>query len=131
MPREQVYVRPGAAGLLRGTALACEHVFVSSIVCVLIPRFELVVAAGGRAGLPGDPAALAPEPGREQKVGEISQAAEGFGIHAGMRMGEALARCPRLVLVPPDPLGVADAWGRVLERLEAMGARVEPGRPGL
>jgi len=48
-----------------------------------------------------------------------------------MRMGEALARCPRLVLVPPDPLGVADAWERVLERLEAMGARVEPGRPGL
>ncbi|MGZ6707713.1 MAG: Y-family DNA polymerase [Solirubrobacteraceae bacterium] len=104
---------------------------MSSIVCVLVPRFELVVAAGGRAGLLGEPAALAPEPGREQKVGEVSRAAEGFGIHAGMRMGEALARCPRLALVPPDPLGVADAWERVLERLEAMGARVEPGRPGL
>ena len=98
---------------------------------MLVPRFELVVAAGGRAGLLGGPAALAPEPGREQKVGEVSEAAEGFGIHAGMRMGEALARCPRLALVPPDPLGVADAWERVLERLEAMGARVEPGRPGL
>jgi protein ImuB len=106
-------------------------VFVSSIVCVLVPRFELVVAAGGRAEVLSGPAALAPEPGREQKVGEVSEAAEGFGIHAGMRMGEALARCPRLALVPPDPLGVADAWERVLERLEAMGARVEPGRPGL
>jgi protein ImuB len=48
-----------------------------------------------------------------------------------MRMGEALARCPRLALVPPDPVGVADAWERVLRRLEATGALVEPGRPGL
>ena len=46
-------------------------------------------------------------------------------------MGEALARCPRLALVPPDPVGVADAWERVLVRLEATGALVEPGRPGL
>jgi protein ImuB len=48
-----------------------------------------------------------------------------------MRMGEALARCPRLALVPPDPVGVADAWERVLAALEAAGAMVEPGRPGL
>ena len=59
------------------------------IVCVLLDRFELTVAAGGRAGLLGEPAALAPEPGRELFVGEVSQAAEAFGIHAGMRMGEA------------------------------------------
>ena len=71
------------------------------IVCVLLDRFELTVAAGGRAGLLGEPAALAPEPGRELFVGEVSQAAEAFGIHAGMRMGEALARCTRLTLVPP------------------------------
>jgi protein ImuB len=48
-----------------------------------------------------------------------------------MRMGEALARCPRLALVPPDPVGVAEAWERILGRLEATGALVEPGRPGL
>src|SRR5919197_2041076 len=103
-----------------------------SVVCVLLPRFELVVAAGARAALLSGPAALAPEPGREQFVGEVSAAAEeGFGIHPGMRMGEALARYPRLALVPPDPVGVADAWGRVLRRLEATGALVEPGHPGL
>jgi protein ImuB len=78
-----------------------------------------------------EPAALAPEPGREQLVGEVSAPAEAFGIHPGMRLGEALARCPRLMLVPPDPVGVADAWERVLLRLEATGALVEPGRPGL
>jgi protein ImuB len=106
-------------------------VFVSSVVCVLLPRFELVVAAGSRAALLKEPAALAPEPGREQLVGEVSAPAEAFGIHPGMRMGEALARCPRLALVPPDPVGVADAWERILVRLEAVGALVEPGRPGL
>ena len=100
------------------------------IVCVLLERFELVVAAGGRARLLGEPAALAPEPGRELFIGEVSQAAEAFGIHAGMRMGEALARCPRLALVPPDPMGVAEAWERALTRLESIGAAVESVLPG-
>jgi protein ImuB len=63
-------------------------------------------------------------------VGEVSAAAEVFGIHPGMRMGEALARCPRLALVPPDPVGVADAWEGVLARLESVGAAVESPRPG-
>jgi protein ImuB len=106
-------------------------VFVSSVVCVLLPRFELAVAVGTRAQLMQEPAALAPEPGREQLVGEVSAPAEAFGIHPGMRLGEALARCPRLALVPPDPVGAADAWERVLRRLEATGALVEPGHPGL
>src|SRR5918998_995757 len=95
------------------------------VVCVLLPRFALAVAAGDREGLLREPAALAPEPGREQFVGEVSPAAEAYGIHAGMRMGEALARCPRLELVPPDPVGVADAWETTLARLEAIGAAVE------
>jgi protein ImuB len=101
------------------------------IVCVLLPRFELTVAAGGRERLVEAPAALAPEPGREQFVGEVSLAAEAFGVHAGMRLGEALARCSQLALIPPDPAGVADAWERLLVRLEAMGAAIAPERPGL
>jgi hypothetical protein len=64
-------------------------------------------------------------------VGEVSQAAEAFGIHPGMRLGEALARCPRLALVPPDPVAVADDWERIVSALEAIGAAVEAGRPGL
>src|SRR4051812_43387508 len=96
----------------------------------MLPRFELAVAAGGREALLRGPSALAPEPGREQFVGEVSQAAEGFGVHPGMRLGEALARCPALALVPPDPVGVADAWEAVLVRLEAVGAEIEAQRPG-
>jgi protein ImuB len=101
------------------------------IVYVLLPRFELTVAAGDREELLRTPAALAPEPGREQRVGECSPAAEAVGVRAGTPLGEALARCPSLMLVPPDPAGVADRWERLLVRLEGVGAAVEPERPGL
>jgi protein ImuB len=106
-------------------------VFDSMVVAVLLSRFELVIAAGGRAALARGPAALAPEAGREQRVGEVSASAEAFGVHAGMRLGEALARCPSLALIPPDPMGVADAWEKVLARLESSGAEVESEAPGL
>jgi protein ImuB len=108
------------------------------VVCVLFPRFQLTVAAGDRTTraasareLLQTPAALAPTPGGVQVVGEVSLPAEAFGVHPGMRLGEALARCPRLTLVPPDPAGVADSWERLLVRLESIGAAVEPERPGL
>ncbi len=100
-------------------------------VCALFPRFELTVAAGDRTELLRTPVALAPEPGGVQTVGEVSLAAEAFGIHPGMRLGEALARCRELTLLPPDPAGVADLWERLLVRLESIGAGVEPERPGL
>jgi protein ImuB len=101
------------------------------IVCVLIPRFELAIAAGGREALASGPVALAPETGREQLIGEVSAAAEAHGVKAGLRLGEALARCPTLRLVAPDPAGVADEWDRLVTALEGIGAAVEPGRPGL
>src|SRR3954462_4491909 len=108
----------------------CEHVF-AMIVCVVLPRFPLVVAAGGREVLASGPVALAPEPGREPVIGEVSAAAEAKGVRPGLRLGEALARCPTLRLVPPDPAGVADTWEAVLARLEGIGAAVEPGPPGV
>src|SRR4051812_3790012 len=101
------------------------------VVCILLPRFELAVAAGGREALAAGPLALAPELGREQLIGEASAAAEAYGVRAGLRLGEALARCPTLRLVAPDPAGVADEWDRVLAALEGMGAEVESERPGV
>ena len=100
------------------------------ITCVLLPRFELIVAAGGRNELLGVPAAIAPEPG-SQLVGAVSATAEAFGISAGMRLGEALARCQQLTLIPPDPAGVQERWEQMLVSLESIGAAVEPLRPGL
>jgi protein ImuB len=100
------------------------------VVCILFSRFALVAALEGRRELMGEPVALAPEAGRRQVVGEVSPAAEAFGVVAGMRTGEALARCPELRLVPPDPDGVRSLWRTVLDRLERIGAACESDREG-
>jgi len=77
-----------------------------------------------------EPVALAPEAGREQAIGEVSGAAEAFGIRAGMALSEALGRCPRLALIPPDPGRAASEWELVLRGLEGIGAAVESDRIG-
>ena len=101
------------------------------LACVLIPRFGLVAAIGERRELLLKPVAVAPGPGEPQIVGDVSGAAEAFGITPGMRLAEALARCPSLLLIPPDPQRAEEEWERVLGRLEALGAAVEPGQvPG-
>ena len=100
------------------------------VVCVYLPRFELVVAAGGPEALAGRALAVAPLPGGQACVGEVSGAAEAFGVEAGMPMGEALARCPGLASSRPIHWG-----GRLREEtaraLEGMGASVELERAGL
>ena len=100
------------------------------IACALIPRFTLLAVVGGRRELLLRTMALAPEPGGPQVIGEASGPAEAFGVRAGMRLGEALARCPELILVPPDPERAEAAWEDALRRLEGIGAAVEPGHPG-
>jgi protein ImuB len=110
--------------------------YVRMVVCVHLPRFELVIAAGEHAqlaeqALAGKALALAPMPGSEQRVGEVSGAAEAHGVAKGMLLGEALARCPGLVLLAADPVRVAQEWEASLCALESIGAAVEPARPGL
>src|SRR5262245_51743785 len=110
------------------------------VACALIPRFRLIAATNGptsdgsrpRAPSPllGRPAALAPEPGAAQPTGEATESAERFGLRAGMRMGEALSRCPELALIPPDPERAERAWEEALWRLEGIGAQVESDRAG-
>jgi len=100
------------------------------IACALIPRFALLATLEERRELLPRPLALAPEPGGPQVVGEASGPAEAFGVRAGMRLGEALARCPELTLVPADPERAESAWEHTLRRLEGIGAGVESARPG-
>ena len=101
-----------------------------TVACVLVPRFPLLAAGAARQDLISKPLALAPEPGGPERVGAASGPAEAHGVRAGMSLGEALARCPELVLLPPDPGRAEAAWERVLRRLEGIGAAVEPGQPG-
>ncbi len=108
----------------------------SMIVCVLIPRFPLLAAVADGGGEEGRrsllrPVALAPEPSAGQAIGEASGAAEAFGVRAGIALGEALARCPQLVLVAPDPECAGSAWERIVVRLERIGAAVESEQAGV
>ncbi len=100
---------------------------VRMVACLLIPRFALRVTCPGQLD---EPVALAPLPGARQAVGEVSRPAEAAGVCPGMPLGEALARCPSLRLIPPDPARAAERWDALLGRLEGIGAAVESERPG-
>ncbi|MBI5310061.1 MAG: hypothetical protein HZB14_03375 [Actinobacteria bacterium] len=106
------------------------------VVCVLLPRFELGVAAARRGvdrqELLSRPVALAPVPGGRQVVGEVSAAAEAFAVTPGLPLSEAFARCPGLKLLPPDPAAARAEWEAVVRAIEGIGAEVEsdPEVPG-
>src|SRR5437016_1055717 len=100
------------------------------IACLLIPGFPLRAALAARPSLSLRPAALAPVEGTEPLIGPVTAAAEAAGVKPGMRLGEALATCPALVLVEQDPARAEQAWEDVLRRLEDAGFAVEPAEPG-
>ena len=101
------------------------------IACLSIPGFELKAALRKTPSLALRPAALAPEPGGEPLLGPVTAAAEAAGVRPQMRLGEALATCPRLVLVDPDPAAAEQAWEEVVRSLEDAGFAVEPRRYGV
>jgi protein ImuB len=104
---------------------------VPVIACIVIPGFELRAALRLRPALALEPAALAPEEGTEPLLGPITAAAEAAGVRPGMRLGEALALCPSLVLVDPDPSTAEREWEGVLRRLEDVGVAVSGAEPGV
>jgi len=106
-----------------------EHVF-PMIACILIPGFELRAALRRRPRLALEPAALAPLPGTLPLIGPVTATAENVGVRPGMRLGEALATCPSLVLVEQDPAEAEQAWEEIVRRLEDDGFAVEPVEPG-
>src|SRR5947199_10667265 len=100
------------------------------LACLLIPGFPLRAALEARPRLALRPVALAPVEGEEPLIGPVTAAAEATGVRPGMRLGEALATCPSLVLVEQDPARAEQAWEDVLRRLEDAGFAVEPAEPG-
>src|SRR5581483_8863510 len=100
------------------------------IACIVIPGFALRAALRTRPGLGLRPAALGPASGAEPLLGPVTPVAEAQGVRPGMRLGEALAMCPELVLVEQDPATAEQAWEEILQRLEDRGFAVEPVEPG-
>src|SRR5689334_14748186 len=100
------------------------------VACLAIPGFELRAALRKQPGLELRPAALAPTAGSEPLIGPVTAAAEALGVRPGMRMGEALATCPVLVLVEQDSAAAEEAWERILRSLEDAGFAVDPAGVG-
>jgi protein ImuB len=101
------------------------------IACLSIPGFELKAALRKAPSLTLRPAALSPEPGGEPLLGPVTAAAEAAGIRPQMRLGEALATCPRLVLIEPDPAAAEQAWEEIVRSLEDAGFAVESAALGI
>jgi nucleotidyltransferase/DNA polymerase involved in DNA repair len=101
------------------------------IACLSIPGFELKAALRARPSLALRPAALSPEPVGESLLGPVTAAAEALGVQPRMRLGEALATCPQLVLVEPDPAGAELAWEEIVRSLEDAGFAVQPAGLGI
>src|SRR6187200_3017077 len=100
------------------------------VACLLIPGFELRAALRARPRLALVPAALAPDAGEEPLLGPVTAAAETAGVKPGMRLGEALATCPSLQLVDPDPAAPEEAWEGIVRALEDAGFAVDVAAPG-
>ncbi|MEN3342323.1 MAG: protein ImuB [Actinomycetota bacterium] len=100
------------------------------IACISIPGFELRAALRKAPSLALRPAALSPEPVGEPLLGPVTAAAEAAGVRPGMRLGEALATCPLLVLVDADPAAAEQAWEEIVGSLEDAGFAVEPAALG-
>ena len=81
-----------------------------------------VVAVGGDA-----PVAVV----ASGRVVACSAAARVEGVQRGLRRRQAEARCPGLVVVPPDPGRDARAFEPVVAAIESFTPRVEIVRPGL
>jgi protein ImuB len=96
------------------------------IACLSIPGFALKAALRKQPALELRPAALSPEPGGEPLLGPVTAAAEALGVWPQMRLGEALATCPQLVLVEPDPASAEQAWEEIVCSLEDAGFAVDP-----
>jgi protein ImuB len=101
------------------------------IAYLSIPGLELKAALRRSPSLALRPSALAPEAGGEPLLGPVTAAAEAAGVRPGMRLGEALATCPGLVLVEPDPAAAELAWEEIVRSLEDAGFAVEAAALGV
>src|SRR3954466_15740489 len=121
--------RSSCSGDLTANTCSCRT-YVPVIAAVVIPAFDLRAALRLRPALQAVPAALTPPPGTEPLLGAVTAAAEAKGVRPGVRLGEALATCPELVLVEQDPATAEQAWEEIVRRLEDAGFAVEPVEPG-
>lgn len=100
------------------------------IVTVDIPRFSLHIALRAANRTADASIALGPQPGDPNVIGPCTECAERHGVRPGLRVAEALARCPELELVIPDPGATDAAAEQIISAIERIGAGVHVVMPG-
>ena len=97
--------------------------------CVLIPHFAIQVELRRKPKLRERPLLLVQSSGSRRLVVDASPRAA--GVHPGMPLQEALARCKEAVLLEADLSAYQQASERILDALEDVSPVVEDGGSGL
>jgi protein ImuB len=102
-------------------------------LCLWLPTFELRLELVRSPELDTTSVALlAPGEGAgRQVVEQVSERAARAGVRPGMLVSRAVALCPSLTLLEPDPTHYEAAMEGILECLEGVSPVVEPVEPGL
>lgn len=100
------------------------------IVSFEVPTFSIALARLAEPWLRDRPVAVAPAPTPRTVLQEVSSEAQQEGIIAGMSVGDALRFCPRLQVLPPDPLRLRQANQRLFDVVARVAPIWEPRRPG-
>lgn len=102
-------------------------------LCLWLPIFELRMELLRRPELDSTSVALlaAGESGVRDEIHEVSERAGEAGVRPGMRLSRALALCPSLILLEPDPVHYATATGQIVEALERISPIIQTESAGV
>ena len=99
------------------------------IACVHIDHFLLQVELLRQPHLRGTPLLIIDRSGPKKTV--LDQSPNARDIHPGMRLDQALARCPQAKIFEADQSAYRSAWDRILDSLEQRSPIVEDADFGL
>jgi nucleotidyltransferase/DNA polymerase involved in DNA repair len=97
-----------------------------AIACVSIPNFALRVEILQRPELDGQPLALRSAETQRPVIVDCTPEAIEQGVRPGMLPREALAMCPHVVTVMPNPARDSAVFNDVVASLEELSPAVEP-----
>jgi nucleotidyltransferase/DNA polymerase involved in DNA repair len=101
-----------------------------AIACLSIPNFALRVEILHRPELDGLPLVLRSAENRRPAIIDCTPEALACDVRPGLLPREALAICPDVVSVLPNPARDSAVFDSVIKRLEALSPLVEPDGPG-
>jgi protein ImuB len=95
------------------------------------PEFHLQAALRHRTELADQPVALLESDGTKPRLGQLNLQARKFQLLQGMTLTQAMARCPHLRLLSPDPGQESSAQDTLLQRAETLSPFLEATAPGV